>query len=642
MKLKFFLKTLAIWIVFSYSIHSQAKNPDSLERASKTGSIEMQLKALSELTLHYQNNDTPKALSFALKQKQLAELKKQPFWIADALENLGIIYYYENNIDSALYYFKESRNRWEQMGNRRKLASAWMNISSAQRFQMQYDSALFYLQKALAYFDKEKDEENTSQVLANIAAIYSDMGNHQKHDEYALKALTIQERIGSELSLGITLVNLCISADMQGRYKEAAVYGERAVKVFRKINQPFYTAAALIRTASTLFHNNDKRGVGHTAEAMEIADKIDNDHLKSEALRTRADYYLTTGQWRNAKDDAIEALAFADTSNKGDLIFLYNYLIKTSIHTNEKEDAIKYLEKYQNAKDEIQQQEWVAKLSEMSIKYETEKKEMQIASMKEEKQLYIGLGIAVGAILLLTLFIFIIRQQLAVNRRKVIQQQKELAEQQVKQLEQEKQLVATQAVLDGETAERTRLAKDLHDGLGGMLSAVKLNLYDVKKGVVIEGEDITRFDQALTMLNESIRELRRVAHNMMPDSLSRYGLKVSLTDFCNSVPYAEFHYFGGEERLDSKLEVMIYRTIHELVNNAMKHSGAGHIVVQLIREPERIAFTVQDNGRGFDIAAETDGTGLKNIHARVGSFNGQMSVWSEIGKGTEISVEFKL
>jgi signal transduction histidine kinase len=245
------------------------------------------------------------------------------------------------------------------------------------------------------------------------------------------------------------------------------------------------------------------------------------------------------------------------------------------------------------------------------------------------------LTVSIGAVFLLILVVLLFLQRL-------INQKKRFAEQQVAQLEQQQQLIATRAVLDGETTERARLARDLHDGLGGMLSAVKFNLHDMKQGTTLEPDDVARFDKAMGMLDESINELRRVAHNMMPESLSRYGLKTALDDFCSSVSNVHFHYFGSEIRLDRSLEIVLYRTILELVNNAIKHSGAENIHVQIIQEPDRIALNVQDDGKGFDTHLETGGTGLKNIRNRVESFNGSFEVYSKPGTGTEITAEFEL
>jgi signal transduction histidine kinase len=202
-------------------------------------------------------------------------------------------------------------------------------------------------------------------------------------------------------------------------------------------------------------------------------------------------------------------------------------------------------------------------------------------------------------------------------------------------------LVAVQAALDGEAAERKRLAKDLHDGLGSMLSLVKFNLPQVNGDAVLEAMDVSRFQKALGMLDDSIQELRRVAHHMMPETLIRHGLKVSLADFCAAIPMADFHYFGNGARLPGKLEIMVYRCIHELVNNTLKHAQATKINVQLVQEEDRISFTVQDDGTGFDPQAAVEGMGLRNIRQRVATFQGKMEV-SSSEEGTETHVELEL
>src|SRR5690606_13032773 len=129
-----------------------------------------------------------------------------------------------------------------------------------------------------------------------------------------------------------------------------------------------------------------------------------------------------------------------------------------------------------------------------------------------------------------------------------------------------------------------------------MLSVVKFSLPEIKSGAMLEAVDVSRFQSALHMLDESIGELRRVAHHMMPESLLRYGLKASLADFCDAIPSVEFHYFGDEHRLPQQLETLIYRCVHELINNALKHAKATEIGVQLVQENSRLSFTVQDNG----------------------------------------------
>jgi signal transduction histidine kinase len=347
--------------------------------------------------------------------------------------------------------------------------------------------------------------------------------------------------------------------------------------------------------------------------------------------------YLKSGKdLQKANDYYLESLEIAKELN---VFYIQQQIYVGLYELNEKQQnytaAFKYLKKASDIRDSLDMAETETQLNNLHVQYETEKKEMQITSLEKEKRLFSSIFI-ISAALALSLIVglfFVYRY---------MRNKKRFAEQKVKQLEQEKQLVATQSVLDGETQERSRLARDLHDGLGSMLSSVKLNLNEMKKGVTLEHSEVERFDKALVMLDNSIKELRRVAHHMMPDSLSRFGLKTALSDFCDSISIAEFNYFGGEERLEQKLEVMIYRITHELINNALKHSEATHILVQIVQESDRIALTVQDNGKGFDVSAETKGSGLENIRTRVASFGGNLDINTAKGKGTEVNVEFGL
>lgn len=164
----------------------------------------------------------------------------------------------------------------------------------------------------------------------------------------------------------------------------------------------------------------------------------------------------------------------------------------------------------------------------------------------------------------------------------------------------------------------------------------------MKKDVIIETDDVSRFNKVLEMLDNSIQELRRVAHNMMPESLSRYGLKIALEDFCNSFSNVKFHFFGEENRLEKTLETTIYRAVHELVNNAVKHSQAETINVQLIQQEDVVSINVQDNGLGFKTDEDFKGRGLQNIQNRVNSVGGTMNIFSAPDKGTEISIDINI
>jgi len=268
--------------------------------------------------------------------------------------------------------------------------------------------------------------------------------------------------------------------------------------------------------------------------------------------------------------------------------------------------------------------------NDLEIKYESEKKQAQINLLEKDKKLQSIYVFALmgSSVFVIVLGFFYFRNQK--RKRLLIEKDAELKTQRISELEKEKQLTASQALLDGESAERKRLARDLHDGLGGMLSVVKLNLINMKGNAILPETDVPAFHNALEMLDSSIRELRRVAHNLMPESLMRYGLKPALNDFCRTIDRVKLHFFGDEQRIDEKYEVAIFRIAQELVNNAIKHSGAEQINVQVIQEKTRINLVVQDNGVGFDTNTlqPEKTTGIRSIRSRVESLGCQLEILS--------------
>jgi signal transduction histidine kinase len=170
----------------------------------------------------------------------------------------------------------------------------------------------------------------------------------------------------------------------------------------------------------------------------------------------------------------------------------------------------------------------------------------------------------------------------------------------------------------------------------------------MKGNSILTSENAQAFDHAINLLDSSISELRRVAHNLMPETLNHYGLKTALNDFIGEMsknPATEltFSFFGADLRFESQLELTAFRISQELVNNALKHSGAAKISLQLIADIDRICIQVVDNGKGFDTLGKSgDGKGLESIRDRVTANNGRFEIESTQGEGTEATVEFLL
>ncbi len=219
--------------------------------------------------------------------------------------------------------------------------------------------------------------------------------------------------------------------------------------------------------------------------------------------------------------------------------------------------------------------------------------------------------------------------------------------QRISELETEKKLLATEAVLKGEEQERSRLAKDLHDGLGGLLSGIKYSFQNIKSNLVMTTENHQAFERGMDMLDTSIKEMRRVAHNMMPEALVKFGLDTALKDFCNDINQTavlQVTYQSIELEnvsIDQTTSITIYRIVQELIHNSMKHAAAKTAIVQLSKTDGKISITVEDDGKGFDtvILNHSKGIGWSNIKSRVDFLNGKLDVQSGPGKGTSVHIE---
>jgi signal transduction histidine kinase len=577
------------------------------------------------------------------EQKKYLEAEK-------VLRKLGNVSRESDNYIKALEYHNRALTIAQELNNTTEIILCLNQIGTDYRRMGSYEDASSYhylaLQLCETYSDKTSDFALKNKVISlnGIGNIYLTLGNLTEAIDVFKEALDGESRLGSHLGMAINYANIGSIYEQKQMYDLARIYYEYSME---------HNKTAKSRLGISLCH-------GHFGRLAEIAGNLD------EALQEyRAAYDVmekSSDRWHWL--DACVALIRVNIA-KGNMPAAKIYLDKAEVTANDIRSKdyfalvyeMKYLyyERQGNLRqaldnyilsktyaDSVMNLNNVNHVNNMRVRYETEKKELKIADLKNENRQILWLSIAGGAVLLLGLVALFFLWRWTVQKKRIAEQQKLLADQQVKRMQQEKQLIATQALLDGETQERTRLARDLHDGLGGMLTGVKLNLEGMKNGALLEQTDVNNFNKALAMLNESLNELRRVAHHLMPEALSRYGLKPAINDFCHGLSSnIILDWFGSEERLDPKLEAVIYRSIHELVNNALKYANASQIMVQVMQESDRIAFTVQDDGAGFDPSAVHCGMGLSNIRTRVASFGGSITIDSKIGEGTEINVEFK-
>lgn len=352
----------------------------------------------------------------------------------------------------------------------------------------------------------------------------------------------------------------------------------------------------------------------------------------------------------NLKKDFIKAGAQLEDLIKSPYVLssdkkmYYKDLAKVYANAGLTDQALKWSEKYIHLSDSLYEAKFQNDIVEMEKKYKEADNKQQIASLKTEKKnaeltaknnklLAWFLGITGLFLLIVFIIIWLLRKN-----------QTNLANQKLLEIEQKQQIAVSEAMLTAEEKERNRLARDLHDGLGGMLAGVKINLSSLANSNEMENHSF-ELQKIISQLDGSVTELRNIARNMMPQTLINFGLETALKEFCESIigPNLEidFEAFNINPNIPFPKQAIIYRIVQEILTNALKHANATEIVLQCSQRQNRFYITVEDNGKGFNIDADhlKNGMGLGNIKNRVQYLGGILDISSEINGGTTINIE---
>ncbi|MDR2774044.1 MAG: histidine kinase, partial [Tannerella sp.] len=355
--------------------------------------------------------------------------------------------------------------------------------------------------------------------------------------------------------------------------------------------------------------NDYETAMRYAGEAMEQANILKSDNLHVEVFNVMSDIYLATGQYPEAEAEAFKTWR-VDSTNISESRTAVANIALSNIYMQNTDKAALFFNKYIELNNLYSEKSFHITVSDLSIKYEIEKKEIRIQSMKRQRLLFLIISIT-GIVLSIVGW--------AVSLQKI------------RRMRMERQLIAVRSILEGEHKERERVARDLHDGLNGMISSVKIRLASMKYMQHISEK-----------LDKCIDEIHCIISDMNPSSLNRFGMKAALEDYCCRFPNVQFHFFGDDRRIDEKLELAVYACTYELVNNSIRHSGATVINVQLVQESTRVSLTVQDNGCGFDKKLVGEGSGLRNVNYRIIAFGGAINIVTSPGNGAETNIEFKI
>ncbi len=255
-----------------------------------------------------------------------------------------------------------------------------------------------------------------------------------------------------------------------------------------------------------------------------------------------------------------------------------------------------------------------------------------------------GFIIAVGTAMLLMMTVFIV-SFVAYYQQKQVRQQLTL-----KELQEKHRIELMRATFRGQEVERRRLASDLHDDIGTMLSVTKMSLNALDRHVRERPGLDLMMHKTRSLIDQTMTNVRRISRDLVPTTLDRFGLIAALEELAERATDGEFivNLECPETllKLSASLELTLYRIAQELVNNAIKHAFARHITIRLICFDDAIRLSVIDDGRGFDmdklVHDKGDGLGLLNIESRLSVMDGYVTFDVAPGRGSQIHIQIKL
>lgn len=462
---------------------------------------------------------------------------------------------------------------------------------------------------------------------AGIVAVNNEMAvfyHKQKDLTNCFQALDRAEKLAREIGdwekLGTSLGHRGAFLLRRGQHLEAKPYFLEVFEIRKKTNDSVGLGYVLLDLAELAAHDHDfAKAIAFIDQSSVIRSKIADRYGLAVNTVTKGELYSRANNLPMAIQWLESGLQQAREVGYTDLVqHTCKGLAEAYQQTGNFEKAYHYLTEFNSARDSLFTVEKAKAISELQTRYETEKKEIQLAEQQREliQSRWLMAGLSVVFILVIVI-VWISRQQiLARQKQRLAVQEKEF------------QQKLTEAVIDQQEKERARLARDLHDGLGQMISGVQLCLQQSTE---------TSRAQASDTLQQMHREIRHIVFELLPRTLSDEGLVASLHELANRLNASgKIHVAITSQqnsRLDARLEVSLYRICQEWINNILKYARATSISVYLRESEGECTLTIEDNGQGFDPANlnRGGGNGWKNIQSRARLHQGEVFADSSPG-----------
>lgn len=588
MKIKSFIKNniILFFLLFIQYLLSTEKK-DSLQilidsENNYTKKIELYQKIINQI----KTQDFEKTIILSDEALYLAKKNNDEISKANLLRLKGNAYYFRGEFENCSHYFFKSLEILNKKPPSKNLIFLYNDFGRLYRKLKDYPRALKNYDLAFLAEKSLKDDELLATLYNESGIVYEEMGNYNEAKNRYKKSLEIQEKRGDLVGQGYSLEFIGGVYLLQKKYSESEKYLLKSLEIRKKTKDSF-AIALNFNVLGNLF-----------SEKKDFS-KAEQNYIHSNNIAKKINYL------------DLQQLNYHQLSK------IYKEIGKYNL-------AYQNLESFRLINEKIFSLEKIKQVEEISTKYETAEKDKEILVQKNKILKKNILVFSLIGILLLGLIYYKNYQH---------RQEKKLQKEIYKHQE-----LATKALFEGEQNERIRIARDLHDSVGQMLSLVKMNLSTQEQNPETE--------KTQNLVDKTILEVRSISHNLIPEELNFgiFSALENLADKVNATSQTKMKLHISEEIREIKFqkqnELSIYRIVQEVVNNMIKHADASLIDLSIKKIENSLIINIRDNGKGMndDAIEQSSGIGWKNIKARVNMMSGNLKIESEKLTGTQIEI----
>jgi len=634
---------LTILVCFSLRLLSQDVNLniEKLKEKLKTNPDARNTAIIfSDLTWYYSTVSIDSALNYGEKAIIASKALGDSTLIAQVFSDVGAVYFRKGDFQNSKINYLKAYNIRKKRNDYKGLAKINNNLANIYEKTQQYKAAMSSFLEALKYFESVKDEKNIHVIKGNIGLILLKIKNYDKAFTYINDAVQYQEANNSTEELCVSCLNLGnVYLQLKDTVNALKLY-EKSLKACTTIGNKKgissgYNNIAAIKTEQ----KKSKDAIALYTKVKSMREELNSELDKANFDLNLAIEYMAKKDYKNAKILLLSVEnVFSKTKNNSNLQFNYKSLIDTYSQLNQPESVRVYLNKLIVLNANLLESSVLKETAELETKYQTLKKEkllLQKESEAREKNILL--------IRISFLGLFIVLMGLIFYRQQSLKRKQQSREFQLKTAIAE---IETQNLLK---EQRISISRDLHDNIGSHLTFIISSINNLMYKHKNQNETLyNQLKKIESFAAETIAELRDTIWAMDLKSFQLDNLKNRLISFIEkqksvnpdfSIDFEE-DMKSGEIELNSFAGITIYRIIQEFTNNTIKHAEATKLNISLSIQGEYLHIKLMDNGKGFDLTNCNRGHGLYNMEKRCQELEGEITMQSELGRGTSVSLIF--